>query len=191
MDTLTYGVFSRPKQEGRVSGDAYLFQEGEGGTVLCAVVDGLGSGEEAALAARRAIECVQEKHALPLLQIVQHCHTRLKNTRGVVMGLLRVDLTAGRVHYVGVGNVGLCSLAQVPFRPISYNGIVGYRLPHIHEFIGPYHPGDIFVLYSDGIDSRFHGDEVLLRQEQDLGRLAEAIARRYGKEDDICVLVVR
>jgi len=47
------------------------------------------------------------------------------------------------------------------------------------------------VLYSDGIDNRFHSDETLLRLEYDPQRLAEAIAKRYGKDDDICVLVAR
>ncbi|MGB9724131.1 MAG: SpoIIE family protein phosphatase [Chloroflexia bacterium] len=187
---MRYGVFSRPKADREVSGDAYLVLE-EKGFSLFALVDGLGSGEEAAHAARKAVECIREHRDLPLLEVLRACHSALHNTRGVVVGLLRVEEEAGRVRYAGVGNIGLWALSQEPFRPISYNGIVGYRLPRVQEFVGAYHPGDTFILYSDGIDDRFRSDEVLLREEGDPQRLAEAIARRYGRDDDVCVLVVR
>jgi len=186
---MKYGVVSRPKANREVSGDAYLVLEEEEFT-LCALVDGLGSGEEAAHASRRAVECIRENRTLPLLEVLRACHSALHNTRGVVMGLLRLE-AAGRVRYAGVGNIGIWALSQEPFRPISYNGIVGYRLPRVHEFVGTCHPGDTFILYSDGVDDRFRSDEALLREEQDPQRLAEAIAGRYGRDDDVCVLVVR
>lgn len=187
---MKYGVFSRAKHERSVSGDAYLVHEGPG-SILFGLVDGLGSGEEAARAARTATASVARNRFLPLLEILEECHMALRATRGVVIGLLRVDLAEEKMRYVGVGNIGIRVVAQEPFHPISYNGIVGYRLPRVHEFVGNYHPGDIFVLYSDGIDSRFHSDDTLLYREQDLYSQAAAIAQRYGKDDDICVLVAR
>ena len=187
---MNYGVFSRAKHEGAVSGDSCTVLE-DGDVALFGLVDGLGSGEEAARAAHIAIAHVEKKRSLPLLEILQQCHLALRATRGVVLGLLRVDSKAREVRYVGVGNIGIRALAHEPFRPISYNGIVGYRLPRVHEFVGKYQPGDVFVLYSDGIDSRFYSDEGLLYQEQTPQSLAAAIAQRYGKDDDICVLVAR
>ncbi len=186
---MKYGVFSRPKEGREISGDAYLVLE-ESDFALFALVDGLGSGEEAAYAARLAVECIRENRGRPLLEILRACHSALHNTRGVVVGLLRVE-EAGQVRYAGVGNIGICVLSEEPFHPISYNGIIGYRLPRVHEFVGRYHPGDTFILYSDGIDSRFHSDEALLGVERDPQRLAEEIAGRYGRDDDLCVLVVR
>jgi negative regulator of sigma-B (phosphoserine phosphatase) len=187
---MNYGVYTRAKHERGVSGDAYTVQK-DGNKILLALVDGLGSGEEAAKAATAAIAAIQKNHTLPLTEILQHCHLALRATRGVVLGMLRVNLETNRMRYVGVGNVGIRILSQEPFHPISYNGIVGYRLPRVHEFVGKYYQGDLVVLYSDGIDSRFHSDEVLLYGEQDPETLAEAIAMRYGKDDDICVLVAR
>lgn len=187
---MNYGMYSRAKHERGVSGDACTVQE-DGNNVLLALVDGLGSGEEAAKAAQVAIATIEKECALPLIDILQHCHLALRATRGVVLGLLRVDLEANRMRYAGVGNVGVRVMSREPFHPISYNGIVGYRLPRVHEFVGKYHQGDLLVLYSDGIDSRFHVDESLLAHEQEPSVLAEAIAMRYGKDDDICVLVAR
>jgi negative regulator of sigma-B (phosphoserine phosphatase) len=187
---MNYGVYSRAKHERGISGDACTVQQA-GSNILLALVDGLGSGEEAAKAARIAIATIEKDSALPLTELLQHCHLALRATRGVVMGLLRVDKESGNLRYAGVGNIGVRALTQEPFHPISYNGIVGYRLPRVHEFVGKYSEGDLLVLYSDGIDSRFHSDEMLLYREQDLEALAEAIAMRYGKDDDICVLVAR
>jgi negative regulator of sigma-B (phosphoserine phosphatase) len=191
MAAMKFGVFSRPKHKRDVSGDAYTIQERDE-FIVVAVVDGLGSGEEAAKASRTAVEQVERDCALPLMEILRRCHRALRNTRGAVMGLLRVEPAVGQMRYVGVGNVGIYVLSQEPFHPISYNGIVGYRLPRVHEFVGAYHPGDTLVFYTDGVDLRFHGDAPLLRRVEDPQKLAEAIARRYGKDnDDVCVLVAR
>ncbi len=188
---MRYGVFSRPKRKNGISGDAYTVLE-EIDYILLALVDGLGSGEEAARAAQSAVECIRRVHAQPLLEILKECHRVLHNTRGAVMGLLRVEPFLGRVRYAGVGNVGIYTRTQESFHPISYNGIVGYRLPQVREFVGSYHPGDVYILYSDGVDSRFHNDAALLYLDDDPSLLAESIARRYGKaDDDVCVLVAR
>jgi serine phosphatase RsbU (regulator of sigma subunit) len=188
---MKYGVYLRPKPERAISGDAYTIREAEG-SVLLGLADGLGSGEEAARASRLAVACIEEHASLPLVEILQRCHFALRNTRGVVLGLLRVDLQAGQVRYAGVGNIGIYALTREPFHPISYNGIVGYRLPRVHEFVAPYHPGDLFVLYSDGVNGAFHGNEALLRTEEDPQEIAGTIARLYGRpDDDVSVLVAR
>lgn len=188
---MNYGIYSRPKYKDNVSGDAYTIQEGDG-FVLFSLIDGLGSGKAAAKASRAAVSCIEENCTLPLIELLRLCHRALRNTRGAVLGLFRVDLEAAQMRYVGVGNIGFYALSQKRFQPISYNGIVGYRLPRAHEFVGQYTPGDTFILYSDGIDGRFHSDSALFRQEDDLQRLAESLAGRYGKtDDDVCVLVVR
>ncbi len=187
--TITYGVYTKAKHERSVSGDGHLFESWDR-LVLMSLVDGLGSGEEAAKAKDLALQCVKDHRELGLLEILQRCHNTLRSTRGVVIGLLRVDLAISQIRYAGVGNIGVRVVGKEPFHPISYNGIVGYRLPRVHEFVGSYHQGDTMVLCSDGIDSRFHSDEGLLRQAGPK-EVAEAIARRYGRDDDICVLVAR
>lgn len=188
---MKYGIVLRPKPTRTVTGDAYTIREEEG-SVLLGLADGLGSGDEAARAARLAVACIEEHAFLPLVEILQRCHFALRNTRGVVLGLLRVDFGAGQVRFAGVGNIGIHALTREPFHPISYNGIVGYRLPRVHEFVAPYHPGDLFVLYSDGINGAFHTNESLLRTGQDPQEIAETIARIYGRpDDDVSVLVAR
>lgn len=188
---LCYGVVCRPKVSRPISGDAYLIQE-TGSTALIAVMDGLGSGEEAAQAAQRAREQVLALLEAPLPAILGACHQALRDTRGVVMGILRLDFRVGEFVFAGVGNVGIhVRSATGDIRPISRNGIVGHRLPQVHEFRYPYTPGDLFALHSDGISSRFSlSGYRLILPDEDLQQVAWQIAQDFGKDEDDVTLVL-
>jgi serine/threonine protein phosphatase PrpC len=187
----TWGAVCRPKQHQRVSGDIYLVEEYREGGLLAAVIDGLGGGEEAAHAARGAEEVLRQQPDWPLRELIQRSHTALHATRGAVIGLLRLDATAQKVSYVGVGNIGVHVYTRQTIKPISKNGILGFRLPQLLELSYTYDPGDLFVLYSDGISSRFSLDgKIDIRQPPQ--RIAEQILELYGKHtDDATVVVIR
>jgi negative regulator of sigma-B (phosphoserine phosphatase) len=192
MNRMEFGIVYRPKSGHSVSGDAYWIREGEEATLIC-LVDGLGSGEAASEAAQAAIRCFKVGNALPLSDIMTKCHHALKGTRGAVVALMRISFAESTVTFVGVGNIGIHVRSATPIKPISKNGIVGYRLPRLQEFTYPYTPRDLFVLHTDGISSRFILDERLWTNEtQDVQTLADEIARNFGKEnDDVTVLVAR
>lgn len=192
MSRMEFGIVHRPKPGRNISGDAYLIKEGEEVTLLC-LVDGLGSGEAAAEAAQAAIRCVEVSSTLSLSDIMAKCHQALRGTRGAVMALLRISFAESAMAFVGVGNIGIRVRSTALIKPISRNGIVGYRLPRLQEFAYPYTPGDLFVLHTDGISSRFTLDGALWTEgAQDVQTLADGIARNFGKEnDDVTVLVAR
>lgn len=192
MSRMDFGIVQRPKSGRDISGDAYLIREGEEATLIC-LVDGLGSGEAAAEAAQAAIRCVEVNGALSLSDIIAKCHQALRGTRGAVMALMRVGFAESTMTFVGVGNIGIHVRSTALIKPISRNGIVGHRLPRLQEFTYPYTPGDLFVLHTDGISSRFNLDSALWTEgAQGMQTLADEIARNFGKEnDDVTVLVAR
>lgn len=192
MNRMKFGIVHRPKSGRNVSGDAYLIKEEKEVTLIC-LVDGLGSGEAAAEAAQAAIRCVEISSTLPLSDILAKCHQALRGTRGAVMALLRISFAEGAMTFAGVGNIGIRVRSTAPIKPISRNGIVGYRLPRLQEFTYPYTPGDLFVLHTDGISSRFIlNDALWAKKAQDVQTLADEIARNFGKDnDDVTVLVAR
>jgi len=189
---MKFGIVYRPKSGHHISGDAYLIKEGEKATLVC-LIDGLGSGKAAAEAAQAAIGCVEVSSTLPLSDIMAKCHQALRGTRGAVMVLLRVSFTESAMGFVGVGNIGIHVHSSALVKPISRNGIVGYRLPRLQEITYPYTSGDLFVLHTDGISSRFILDDGLWTKEaQDVQTLADEIAQNFGKDnDDVTVLVAR
>jgi negative regulator of sigma-B (phosphoserine phosphatase) len=189
--TITWGAVCRAKQSQTVSGDVYLVQAYEEGRVLAAVIDGLGGGEEAARAARLAEKTIREHIEHPLQEVVRLSHAALHSTRGAVIGLLRLELGSHHASYVGVGNIGVHVYSRQPIKPISKNGILGFRLPTLLELRYMYDPGDIFVMYSDGISGGFSQDgKIDIKQAPQ--RMAEQILATYGKyTDDATVVAIK
>jgi serine/threonine protein phosphatase PrpC len=189
--TLSWGAVCRAKQGQSVSGDVYLVEEYGAGRALVSVIDGLGGGSEAARAAQLAADVIRRRADLPLGELIRSAHLALHSTRGAVIGLLRLDTIARQASYVGVGNIGVYVYSGQQIKPISKNGILGARLPALLELQYTYDPGDTFVLYSDGISSRWSVDSKLdLRTPPQA--LATLLLKEYGKlNDDATVLVVR
>ncbi|ABU59223.1 SpoIIE family protein phosphatase [Roseiflexus castenholzii] len=189
MNTITWGACNRAKQGQSISGDAWTVAMLNGNGILAAVVDGLGGGEEAARAARLAETVFRERAERPLQELIRVAHEALHTTRGAVAGLLRLDPLQSSASYIGVGNIGIYVYSRKPIKPISKNGILGYRLPTLLELTYTYDPGDLFVLYSDGVSSQFAQD-LHLDIRQSPQALAEQIVHTYGKHSDDATVVV-
>jgi len=189
--TYTWGAVCRAKQGQTVSGDLYLVHDQGDGQLLVAVVDGLGGGEEAARAARAAEVIINAHPDWPLQELIQRSHTALHSTRGAVIGLLRLDSNQARASYVGVGNIGIHVYSRQPIKPISKNGIIGFRLPTLLELHYTFDPGDTFVLFSDGVSARF-GQENIVDLHLGPQQISELILQHYGKMiDDATVVTVK
>lgn len=189
--TIAWGGVCRAKQGQQVSGDVYFVQEYAEGQVLVSIIDGLGGGVEAERAARLAAQTLQKTPEAPLQELIRRSHAALHSTRGAVIGLLRLELATSQAAYVGVGNIGVHVYSRQPIKPISKNGILGFRLPTLLELRYSYDPGDLFVLYSDGVSSHFTQDtKISLKQPPQ--NMAEQVLAQYGKlSDDATVVIIK
>lgn len=188
---LQLGIAERPKLGQSISGDSYFVTNG-GPQALIAVIDGLGGGAAACEAAQLARAAIVETADRPLAQIMSAAHQACVGTRGAVVGLLRLDLVQHHASYVGVGNIGIHVVSKHAIKPISRNGIVGYRLPTtLHEQHATYDPGDTFILFSDGVSARF-SESLGSHEHNPPQEIADYLMASYGKEiDDVTVVVVR
>ncbi len=188
---VSWGAEARPKQGQSVSGDCYLIERFDPAGLQVAVIDGLGGGNEAAVAAQAALSVVRNALDLDPTRLMQLAHKALQGTRGAVMALMTFDLRRRSVSYVGVGNIGTQVYSTQPIKPISKNGIVGYRMPPLLKLVFNYNYGDTFVIFSDGISSRFNAD-TQIDPSLPPQSLAELIMRHHGKSnDDATVVVIR
>lgn len=189
--SVSWGAACRPKEGQTVSGDIYVVEPFATHGFQVAVIDGLGGGTEAARAADGAATVIRARpHAEPS-ELIRQAHTALHNTRGAVIGLLTLDTQVLSATYIGVGNIGVQVYSSQSIKPISKNGILGYRLPQLLKLSYSYNFGDTFVLYSDGVSSRFSLD-TQINHAQPPQVLADLILDRYGKmNDDATVVVVR
>ena len=176
------------------SGDLHVVRPVDHG-VLVGVVDGLGHGAEAALAARKAVAALDGHAAESLPQLLQRCHEALHGTRGVVMSVAVFSAIARSLTWLGVGNVEGVLLSTDAGRRssrdslVTRGGIVGSELPELRPHVVPVSPGDTMIFATDGVRSGFADGVSADASPQ---QLADDILARYGKgTDDALVLVAR
>lgn len=199
---LHWAVASRALRGELVSGDGHLVHDSAGG-VLVAVVDGLGHGPDAVVAATRALDTVAAYAREPLVPLLQHCHEQLQGTRGVVMSVACFRRDRAVMSWIGVGDVeAVLVRGGSHHKPVRESlplrgGVIGYQLPPLRESTLPVTAGDPLILATDGIRPDFVEDaelaNPLLRRTLDgPQQIADAIIARYAKDtDDALVLVVR
>jgi negative regulator of sigma-B (phosphoserine phosphatase) len=180
--------------DGVQSGDMHLVLPFADGALL-AVMDGLGHGPAAALAARTAADVLEENADEPLPELLQRCHEGLRKTRGVVMSLASFRSSDSSMSWVGVGNVEgvLIRWHSTPqFRDealATRGGVIGYKLPPVRTRVIPVSVGDTLILTTDGIRNGFAADMIMENSPQDI---AKSILARHAKgSDDALVLVAR
>jgi len=176
------------------SGDRHLYEPFSGG-VLLAVVDGIGHGDEAAMAAEKACAILRAHAAEPVIALAERCHSSLRSTRGVVMSLAAFDIVHNLLTWLGIGNVqGILRRFGLPMDGTEESlllraGVVGSQLPPLRASVLPVARGDTLILATDGVQSGFARGIASAAAPQ---RAAQAILAAFSKgTDDALVLVAR
>ena len=156
MGLIEVAGLSRPKPGEATSGDAWFHHATETATFI-AVVDGLGHGAEATRAANLAVAFLREQlrndeEPVRLDLLARGLHRELRHGRGAVAALAWIDPRADEIRYVGIGNVEVCLIADLPSRLFSRPGLVGGPRP-IHPDVQrtSFSPRSLLVLHTDGV----------------------------------------
>ncbi len=189
------GIFGTPHREERVSGDHARAHRVEGALVL-AVCDGLGHGPLAREAAAAAMAIFDERPDDSPSGIIEKCHRRLADTRGVVMAICRLDEVTATMEVVVVGNIEVQVCAPRAVRRLGgvsaiVGGRGGPRLRLRTERV-PVREDEVVIAATDGISSRLsvEQDFPLLRMHPAV--IAQRIMERFARaNDDALVLVAR
>jgi hypothetical protein len=191
---IEWGVASSPMPGQSQSGDRYVVHPCPNG-IMVAAIDGLGHGPEAARAADLAATILTKHAQESMIGIVNHCHTQLRETRGVVMSLAVINAVEGDLTWMGVGNVeGVVVRAAPSANPrqeslLLRSGVLGHQIPSLCASIIPIMRGDTLILVTDGVRSNFC-DGVSVSDQPQL--IADRILAEFSKgSDDALVLVAR
>jgi negative regulator of sigma-B (phosphoserine phosphatase) len=181
------GAAMRPKAGEVECGDGYVVRWMEDGVVI-AVIDGLGHGREAAHAARRAREYIENQDVDSLSPLMHGLHQAMTHTRGAAVALLRFRPSIGEMSHCAVGNVEVVGVFQEEVQPLCTPGIVGYNVRRVVERTFPVRAGDVVVVHTDGVSRRFDLERY---QHLEAQALAEAVLSDWGKDHDdaTCVSV--
>ncbi len=191
MRAIEYFELGRPMLGESASGDMGVVADFDGGT-LVAAIDGLGHGKEAMLAASLAKRVLEENAGERVDDLIRLCHAELKQTRGAVATLARLETATNVLSWGGVGNVEgvLCHRGAdgetVKESVILAGGIIGYRLPTLHIVSVHISPGDLLILATDGITPA-SGDS--FSRDDELARIAEGLLENFGKTTDDALVV--
>lgn len=188
------GVFGRPYRLERQSGDHACFFRSED-RLLIGVCDGLGHGAPAREASGMAMRTFAAHRTASPQAILEECHGALGPTRGVVMSVVSLPEGAGScLDLASVGNITIELVRPRGARRFAASSFVlgsprrGWR-PHVEA--APFQPDETLIVFTDGISSRssISEDLELLREHPIV--IAQRLVQRFGRDDDVLVLVAR
>lgn len=187
------GIYGRAIAGEARSGDHALFVR-DGGDLRVMLCDGLGHGPDARVASDAAVDVFRERLAERPGVLLEECHRRLGQTRGVVMATAHVTEPGG-LELSSAGNIEtMVSRFRATRRFGGTSATIGGRggVTKTRTELGALEQDDVMVLMTDGIQTKaaIEDDPILLRAHPAV--IAQHVVERFARSnDDALVLVVR
>jgi serine phosphatase RsbU (regulator of sigma subunit) len=175
-----------------VSGDGWGFERNRD-KYTYTLVDGLGHGPDAAIAAQAALSVVNEHRDKAPAEIMERAHGALRSTRGAAVAMAEIETAQNLLRFCGVGNIAAIIVTNSKARHlVSHNGIVGQEARKIAEFTYPWSPDSLLIMHSDGLTSRWDllNYPALIQRHPSL--IAGVLYRDFSRgRDDMTVLAAK
>jgi serine phosphatase RsbU (regulator of sigma subunit) len=160
--------------------------------LFVAIVDVLGHGLEAHELTHVIEAYLARYRTSDVSGLMTRLHQHLKGSRGAAVGLCAIDATTGRIDYAGIGNTTMRRFGKAETRLVSQDGVLGQNMRTPLPQNLQLEPGDLVVLYTDGVSDRFTSDDypgIFSHAPKDV---ASNIVQRFGKDyDDAACIAVR
>lgn len=159
MNTATkkveVAVYQKPKKGNSCCGDSYFYEETDQ-QFICALADGLGSGEFARESADTVINVVKHHSHLSDKELAKLCTQELSGQRGVVLGILTLNYDTAEFKFLSIGNIGLRTITsdKKKNRNIPNQGYLGGFQRDFKGMKGKLEPHMKFILFTDGVTDR-------------------------------------
>lgn len=162
------------------------------GHLSALVVDGLGHGSEAELAARAGESAFLRAPFDPGAAVLDEMHHSMKGTRGGAVAIAQFDSHRDTLRFVGIGNIGATVIGEERSHGLaSHPGIVGLQYRKAQAFEHPNATGSLLVMYSDGLQSRWNLRDYPGLVYRHPAVIAALLHRDYCRgRDDVTVLVI-
>jgi serine/threonine protein phosphatase PrpC len=196
-----------------VNGDAFVIKHW-GNSMLLGVIDGLGHGEFARLAAESARQFVETHYDQPLDALFRGVARTCRSTRGVVMALARFDFGAEisgfrgnnptslqpeiekrkpgiKLSFGSIGNIEMRVRGKhEPMNFIVRRGVLGGSAPKVVVTEHAWDLDSLMVLHSDGLRTHWIWEDFPGLDTQSAGVIAQQLLSALAKEDDDATVVV-
>ena len=174
-------------------GDSWASMVSQPRRLRIIVADGLGHGEMAAIASRKAVEVFQKGGGLPLVELMETMHQALRSTRGAAVAVAEIDAAAGRLTYAGVGNIASAIVdGEKTTRLMSHNGTIGAQYRKFAELTYTWPSKASLVMQSDGVKVDWQLSRYAGLAGRHPGLIAGVLYRDFRRpNDDATVVVLR
>ncbi len=173
-------------------GDGWaVVQDSQGMTLL--LVDGLGHGHKAELAADAAVAVLHGGFDGTLPDYFLRANQAMRSTRGGAASLCRVDANSERLRFGGAGNVeGRVYLRERSYSLVPRPGTLGisFTAPAVRVVESDWEPGATLILHSDGLRVSLDPALCRLTQAHDPAVLAALLHRDSRRGNDDATIVV-
>ncbi len=192
VPSMTVGVVHQPKPGEAECGDAWYAESSPEGW-LCAVVDGLGHGPDAAKASRFALTAIHSGHRRTVSEYVAGAHEAARPTRGAAIGIASLDRSSSSLSYAGVGNIAAVVIDHTQRRSlVSSNGILGHQMRKVTQVTHPWSTQALLVMHSDGLGTQWNLGDYPGLQARDPGVIAGVLYRDFVRgRDDVTVVIMK
>jgi len=164
----------------------------DGNRLSALIVDGLGHGPDAEAAALAGAQAFAVEPFVDPLLLVERLHQAMSGTRGGAVAIAQHDASTDRLAFTGIGNIGASLIDGVRARGLaSHPGIVGGQYRKAQAFDYAQVNGNLLILYSDGLQSRWRLEDYPGLVHRHPAVIATVLHRDFCRgRDDVTVLVV-
>lgn len=190
-DKVEVAVYQTSKKGNASCGDGYFFEEIDN-KFVCALADGLGSGEPAKESADAVLKVVRENYLISDKELAKLCTKSLVGLRGVVLGILILDYDTEDFRFLSIGNIGLrtISMNKKKSRNIPNQGYLGGFQRDFKVMKSKLEPETKFVLFTDGVtDSELSVDYFLYSNVEKIISTFESLIDA-PREDDTTLIAI-
>lgn len=185
---MILGGERRSLNGGDKCGDAFAWWRDGHSWTIC-LVDGLGHGHEAALAADAALLHAEGSAFLSPRRMIEAIDDGIRASRGAAIGVAQVDAARRTFCFFGVGNVRAALFGERTWRFDGTPGIVGAGCKTPLADTLPFRDGDLLVLWTDGSSPNLALDRASLRLKGEPEALARRLVGQFSTgRDDVGVV---
>lgn len=191
VSDIRFGVSQHSLHNDPACGDAWHLAISDT-HVSAMIIDGLGHGpeaQEAALAGEKTF--ASAPFSMPIVAI-EDLHRAMCGTRGGAGAVAQYDAGTGRLQFAGIGNIGATLITADKSRGLaSHPGILGAQFRKALAFDFPESHGQLLIMYSDGLQSRWNLQDYPGLALRHPAVIAAVLHRDFCRgRDDVTVLVV-
>jgi anti-sigma regulatory factor (Ser/Thr protein kinase) len=187
---ITVAGICVPKPGEEVSGDGWAAQRSRD-LVTVTIADGLGHGDQAALASTAVLRVIKEHPDHEIDVMLHEAHAAVRSTRGAAVGISRIRPAEGRLDFAGTGNIAASiTSADSTRKTVSLPGIVGHEMRKVQTFTYGWSASSVLVMHSDGLGTAWNVDQYPGLTQRAAAIIAGVLFRDFCRGTDDATVVV-